>query len=368
MHPPLYVRALTQAEQTALEEGLRSQDAFCLRRCQILLASARQKHPSQIGKDLGCSAQTVRNVIRAFEANGLACLKAQSNRPKTVQATFDEAKQKQLRQLAHANPRQFGKPRSTWTLELLADVCWEQGITPNRVSRTTIETAFKDMGITWSRAKRWIVSPDEQYELKKRQRNRLLALSERHPDWLLGFVDEVWWSRLRDPMMHSWSELATPTKLLEKTLQPTESSPKAMACYGIWFRSEAQLLLRFVEERPVSEVTCYFLDWVCQQVAQMGKRVMPLVWDNASWHLSQQVCKWIRQHNQQVKQTGVGVRLIVCRLPVKSPWLNAIEPKWIHAKRAIAEPDRALTAHELKTRICDYFGCPLLDSLAKKLA
>ena len=99
----------------------------------------------------------------------------------------------------------------------------------------------------------------------------------------------------------------------------------------------------------------------------MGKRVMPLIWDNATWHLSQQVRQWIKAHNRHVKQTGIGVRLIVCKLPVKSPWLNAIEPKWIHAKRAIVEPERKLTTQELKTRVCDYFGCPLLEPLAKQV-
>ncbi len=41
MLPPLYVRRLSETEQVALEQGLRSKDAFTLRRCQILLASAR---------------------------------------------------------------------------------------------------------------------------------------------------------------------------------------------------------------------------------------------------------------------------------------------------------------------------------------
>jgi hypothetical protein len=68
------------------------------------------------------------------------------------------------------------------------------------------------------------------------------------------------------------------------------------------------------------------------------------------------------------KRNGKGVRLIVCRLPVKSPWLNAIEPKWIHAKRAIVEPQRKLSVQELKTRVCDYFECPLLEPLAKKVS
>ena len=50
--------------------------------------------------------------------------------------------------------------------------------------------------------------------------------------------------------------------------------------------------------------------------------VWVLVWDNASWHVSRAVRAWIRTHNQTVKRDGHGVRIVVCYLPVKSPWLN----------------------------------------------
>ncbi len=113
----------------------------------------------------------------------------------------------------------------------------------------------------------------------------------------------------------------------------------------------------------MSDVTCEFLQWVCQRLKSLGKSVLALVWDNASWHISQRVRAWIKQHNQEVKQLG-GVRILVCRLPVKSPWLNPIEPKWSHGKRAIVEPEKVLTAQELRERVCDYFNCeqfPLLQ-------
>ena len=55
---------------------------------------------------------------------------------------------------------------------------------------------------------------------------------------------------------------------------------------------------------------------------------------------------WIRAHNRQVKHQGQGVRILACYLPVKSPWLNPIEPMWVHSKRAIVEPTRLLSAHE----------------------
>jgi hypothetical protein len=48
---------------------------------------------------------------------------------------------------------------------------------------------------------------------------------------------------------------------------------------------------------------------------------------------------------------------VACRLPSKSPWLNPIEPKWVHGKRAIVEPDRLLSAQEVMTRVYAYYGC-----------
>jgi hypothetical protein len=67
---------------------------------------------------------------------------------------------------------------------------------------------------------------------------------------------------------------------------------------------------------------------------------------------------WIRSHNQTVKQTGQGVRILPCLLPSKSPWLNPIEPKWAHGKRKVSEADRILSADELEARVCAYYGCP----------
>ena len=52
----------------------------------------------------------------------------------------------------------------------------------------------------------------------------------------------------------------------------------------------------------------------------------------------------------------------------KKPWLNTIEPTWVHGKRAIVEPTRLLTASELQQRVCDSFGYELLESLSQSVA
>ena len=107
----------------------------------------------------------------------------------------------------------------------------------------------------------------------------------------------------------------------------------------------------------MSGVTTQFLDWCCAKLEQLDKTTLLMVWDNASWHLSRMVRDWLRMHNQRVGREGKGVRIIPCFLPTKSPWLNPIEPHWVHGKRKVVEPARLLTALELAGRVCSHFGC-----------
>ncbi len=68
MRPPLFVRALSDEERTALEKGLRSADASVLRRCQMLLASARGDRAPRIAAYVGIDDQTVLDALHAFNA------------------------------------------------------------------------------------------------------------------------------------------------------------------------------------------------------------------------------------------------------------------------------------------------------------
>jgi transposase len=139
--------------------------------------------------------------------------------------------------------------------------------------------------------------------------------------------------------------------------------PRALACYGLlvrWWAAPAEpaeaVWLRFVEGRPVSGVTTAFLAWGCAKLAAAGKTALLLVWDNASWHLSREVRAWIAAHNRAVKRGEAAVRIVVCALPSQSPWLNPIEPKWVHGKRRVAEPARLLRAEELEERVYAALG------------
>lgn len=165
--------------------------------------------------------------------------------------------------------------------------------------------------------------------------------------------------------MHAWAEQGKPLRLQEFDVPKipkaeSDKDPKALCCYGLLREDTGQMMLRFVDGRPVSHVSTAYLEWVCAGLAEEGKRVLVLIWDNASWHISREVRHWIREHNREVlsgrREGRQGVQLIPCFLPTKSPWLNNIEPKWVHGKRAVAEPGSVLPPQQLALRICDYFG------------
>jgi len=167
MRIPIFIRPLLEDEQRQIQAGLRSSDAFVLRRCQILLASARGERAPAIARQLGCDDQTVRNVIHGFNASGLTILQERSSRPHRLRTAFSDEGAQRLKDLLHRSPRDFGQERGTWTLELAAQVSFEQGIIPTPVSDESVRRALKRLKTNWKRAKHWITSPDPQYQLKK---------------------------------------------------------------------------------------------------------------------------------------------------------------------------------------------------------
>ena len=167
MKPPLFVRGLTDAERVALRRGLRSPEAFTLRRCQIVLASAEGQRPSGIAAGLGCAAQTVRDAIRAFHADGVGCLSPRSKAPKTTHRAWPRDRDGDLKALLHQSPRTLGQPTSLWTLGLAAAVCHEKGWTERVLSPETIRQVLRRLKVGWKRAKHWITSPDPDYAKKK---------------------------------------------------------------------------------------------------------------------------------------------------------------------------------------------------------
>jgi transposase len=163
--------------------------------------------------------------------------------------------------------------------------------------------------------------------------------------------------------MHAFAPADETLRLVERTPKKDEAD-KAIACFGAVSQLSQERWLYFADGQPNSNSTILFLKALLAIAKQKEKQVLVIIWDRASWHKSKQTKDWVQQHNRHVRQQG-GVRLLTCLLPSKSPWLNPMEPIWLHAKRKVAEPDGDLSAIVLKARLCSVFNTTLDDATLK---
>ena len=177
--------------------------------------------------------------------------------------------------------------------------------------------------------------------------------AQQYDDWLVVEEDECWFSRFAQPQAHAWSAQGEVLRLVEREPQGGESE-KALACFGAVRQDTQDVLLYFSDGQPSSLPMWLFIIGLLRVARQEGKSVLVMIWDNASWHKSRDLQGWIRAYNRAAKAVGQP-RLLTHLLPVKSPWLNPIEAHWVHAKRAVCEPDGVLSPTELRRRLGVHF-------------
>lgn len=171
--------------------------------------------------------------------------------------------------------------------------------------------------------------------------------------------DESWFSRFAQPQAHAWGAPGAELRLVQR--EPPEDAPqKAIACFGAADLETEQVHVYFSDGQPNSEHTILFLQLLLEVARQAKKRVLVLNWDHASWHKSGRVKQWVRTHNRRAKAEG-DVRLLTFLLPKKSPWLNTMEPRWVHAKRNVCEPDGEITPETMRRRLYAHFRTQPLE-------
>lgn len=347
-----------------MQSGLRTRPASTLRRAHVLLASADGQRPAAIAARVGCAVGTVHDALHAVAAGGADCPTETTHGPKDARPLLDVAQADPPKGRLRPPPRSSGEARSTRTLDPLADVSSEHGLTPRRPSHEAVRRAVKRSGHGWKRAKTWVTGPGPASARKKAARDRRIRPAARHPDWVLGYQDETWWTRLALPAMRARAAEGDRLRSVERAVPAADADPEALSCYGLLRAGTGRMMLRPVSGRPVRQVTEDDLARVCERPAAEGRRALLRVWDNAAWHVSGRVRAWIKAHDRRAKREG-GVRILARFLPVKGPWPNPIEPKWAHGKKAIVEPERLLAAAGVRARVCGYFGCDYVEPLTQ---
>lgn len=180
---------------------------------------------------------------------------------------------------------------------------------------------------------------------------------------MLVWQDECWFSRYAQPRVYGWLSRQSPLHLAERSPNAADKQPKALAVYGALQHDTRQVHLSFSDGQPKTAPTLAFIERLLKVARGQSRQVLIVVWDNASWHVNRTIRRWIHAYNQLAKHSG-DVRLLVWRLPTRAPWLNPIEPHWVHAKRALCQRSSLpIPVSLLRRGITRYFQSYPLEDL-----
>jgi transposase len=272
-----------------------------------VLAVAKGQPRSQVALFYDTTAASVGAWVTRYRAHGLAALEIQPGRGRPRQV--DEV---QLRDYALQSPRNFGIPRSRWTLQLLAETVPSlQGFTA-----TGVHHALRRAGLSWKRGQAWLLSPDPEFKKKRQVIGAALEHATRYPQQVrVLFQDEVsfyrqpsqarlWFGTGRRQPPLAWSQRANTLVRVTGTLDALSGQTQYLSASRI----NVKTLLRSYREL----------------LAQYPQALLLyLVQDNWPVHRHREVLAFLAAHP----------RLQVLFLPTYAPRLNPIEKLWRWAKQ-----------------------------------
>ena len=157
-----------------------------MKRAPVVLASAQGFTASNIALIAGMSEDYVRDLIKAFNGNGVTMLKPKwgGGRP----PTFTEAQRKALVDLATSRPRDLDLPYQEWSLSRLRGEAVKRGIVAS-ISEEWLRVILHEADVSHQDIRTWKTSKDPEFAAKKRYIDRLTRKRRNPPVVLSG--DEV---------------------------------------------------------------------------------------------------------------------------------------------------------------------------------
>jgi hypothetical protein len=243
--------------------------------------------------------------------------------------------------LLHEPPSNYGINRTTWTMALFKKVLRETG---NGACPDVIRRITRDAGYRWRKARVVLTSADPAYS-EKLERIQCI-LSGLKPDEMFFSIDE-------------YGPFAIKMRGGLKLIAPGEQNTVPQ-----WQRSRGSLILTGALELSSNQVTYFFsskknttemiklMDVLVTKYRDRAK--LYLSWDAASWHISKQLNKRIKAHNETAAENG-GVVVEAAPLLSGAQFLNVIESVFSGMSRAIIHNSNYLTVEEAKAAITTYF-------------
>lgn len=162
---PIFARKLSRNQKRELGKLLRSPKTRVYKRARVIwLSSIKHLKAPEIAEIVDLHLINVRIWIKRFNQKGISSLreKFSPGRPRVI----TPRKRRQIIGLLKTKPKELGLPWNSWNLRSLAEVAVKQKIVKN-ITHVYIREIIAEAGYSYKRSKRWITSPDPEYELKK---------------------------------------------------------------------------------------------------------------------------------------------------------------------------------------------------------
>jgi transposase len=224
---------------------------------------------------------------------------------------IDEEVEQEIERLIEGNPTEEGENATRWTTGRIAEYLDRE--LDVDVHPETVREALNRLDYSWTRPRRKLPSTSPE-AYRERLDAIVQAVSRAGPDASVLARDETTIKRF-PPLRRQWQ----PVGEQRPVMVPTSNDDFTL--YGTLDLTSGTTHVR-AYEKGRSDYTIQYLESLLR--ATTGQVL--LVWDQAKWHTSKKVRKWLNKHD----------RIETHLLPVRSPDTNPMEDLWRELKEQVA--------------------------------
>jgi transposase len=303
MAEPVRARRLTDQEGQRLTQIVRrgKHGSIRVRRAMIIMASASGTPAPAIARLVAADEDTVRDVIHAFNAKGLAALDPQwaGGRPRLISDADIEV----IITAAMTRPEKLGLPFTHWSVRKLAAHLSSRGV---MVSRERLRQLLRGHGISFQRTRTWKESADPDKEAKL---DRIEQVTAAFPDRCFAF-DQFGPLSIRPCHGGTWAPRSKPGRL-PATYHRTHGIRYFHGCYSL----RDDQLWGVTRRRKGGEHTLAALQSI--RAARPGGYRLFVILDNLSANKTPAIRDWAGRANVEL-----------CFTPTSASWANPIEAQF----------------------------------------
>ena len=334
--------SLTVDDVTTLVECIKTKPLKLRNRALSVLAYCKGIACGNIASFLCITPRTVRNHISIFKNGGILCVLDFSR--KGVKKASDPNYSSAVFNTLHTPPSFFGFNRTTWRMDDIYAVLFNQGV---KISRANIRKIIKAAGYRFRKAKKVLTSTDPEYREKLQKITQILAHLK--PDEKFFSIDEFGPFAVK---IQGGRALAKPDEM--RSVPQRQKSKGSLIATAALELSTNQIT-HFYSEKKNSDEMIRMLELLVSQYRTQAR--IFLSWDAASWHGSLKFSHRVDEFNEPAYREKHGTPLVeLAPLPSCAQFLNVIESVFSGMARAIIHNSDYASVEAAKAAIDRYFS------------